>query len=504
MKLIDALLNRITMYRLVLYYLIALILEAVLLSFRHVLAYDPYAMLFSTAFILAVCSATNYLFSRAFDVPANVESAAISALILALIITPISGYGDLWFLFWASVTAMASKYIININGKHIFNPVAFGVALTYLTINQSASWWVGNPTMLPIVLIGGLLVTRKVQRFRMVLRFLAAAIAVTFVGWLFSGQTIVQALNALFAESPLFFFAFVMLTEPLTSPPTDAQRNWYGAIVGLLFAPAFHIGSFYTTPEIALLIGNVYSWLVSPKRRLTLSLKEKKQISPHAWDFIFTPNRRLAFAPGQYMEWTLGLRDPDSRGNRRYFTLASAPTEEDMRVGVRFNEPSSTYKDAMLQMEPGDEILAGQLMGDLTLPKDPNQPLIFIAGGIGITPYRSMIQYLLDIHQPRPITIFYGAPAVRDFVYQDVFDRAERELGIRTIYIAERRDEMRPGWVGLLGLITPETIRVYAPNYKNSIFYISGPNLMVNAVKSMLRRMGIPGHRIKTDFFAGL
>ena len=88
--------------------------------------------------------------------------------------------------------------------------------------------------------------------------------------------------------------------------------------------------------------------------------------------------------------------------------------------------------------------------------------------------------------------------------HQDVFDRAERELGIRTIYIAERRDEIRAGWVGLLGLITPETIRVYAPNYRQSLFYISGPNVMVNAVKRMLERMGIPGRQIKMDFFAGL
>src|SRR5450759_720807 len=138
MRSIDNLLNRVTMYRLVLYYLIALIGIAVVFSFAHVLAYDPYAMLFSTAFILAVCSVTNFAFSRVSDVPANVESSAISGLILALIISPIRGYGDLWFLFWASVLSMASKYIINIHGKHLFNPAALGVALTYLIINQAA------------------------------------------------------------------------------------------------------------------------------------------------------------------------------------------------------------------------------------------------------------------------------------------------------------------------------------------------------------------------------
>ena len=262
-----------------------------------------------------------------------------------------------------------------------------------------------------------------------------------------------------------------MLTEPLTTPPTNGLRNLYGALVGVLFPPAFHLGSFYTTPEIALLIGNVFSYLVSPKSRLVLHLKHKRQISPHAYDFIFAPNRKVAFAPGQYMEWTLGHEEPDSRGNRRYFTMASAPTEPDLRLGVRFNDPSSTYKQAMLELDRGDEIIAGQLSGDFTLPKNPNQPLVFIAGGIGITPYRSMIKYLLDTHQRRPITLFYGAPTVHDFVYQDVFDQAERELGIRTIYIAEKTEDMSPGWVGLTGLITARDdphLRAELPSRRSS------------------------------------
>ena len=257
MRTIDKLLNRVTMYRLVLYYLIGLIVIAVAFSFAHVLAYDPYAMLFSTAFILAVCSVTNFAFSRMFDVPANVESSAITGLILALIISPISGYGDLWFLFWASVLAIASKYIINIRGKHLFNPAALGVALTYFAINQSASWWIGNPILLPFVLVGGLLLTRKLRRFKLIWSFMAAAVVVTFLAALFGGQAFGQAFRTLFLYSPFFFFAFVMLTEPLTTPPTNGRRNLYAALVGLLFPPAFHLGSFFTTPEIALLIGNV-------------------------------------------------------------------------------------------------------------------------------------------------------------------------------------------------------------------------------------------------------
>ena len=507
MRWLDDMLNRVTMYRLVLYYLIFLTGTALLLSFTHVLAYNPYALLFSTAFLLAACALTNGIFARTFGVPANVESTYISALILALIITPIQGYADLWFLGWAAVLAMASKYIVTIAGKHLFNPVAFAVALTYFTINQSASWWVGNAQMLPFVIVGGLLVVRKIRRSALVTSFLVTGLVVTLLGTLFSGSNLGQALSGLALYSPYFFFAFIMLTEPLTTPPTRSLRIAYGALVGLLFAPVFHIGSFYITPELALLVGNVFAYLVSPKAKLVLHLKGKHRIAPHAYEFIFTPSRKLAFAPGQYMEWTLGHEEPDSRGNRRYFTLASAPTEPELRLGVRFSEQASSFKKAMLAMHPGvggDEIVAAQIAGDFVLPRDPNQPCVFIAGGIGITPFRSMIKYLLDTHQPRPITLFYSNHTVRDIVYKDVFARAEQELGIRTIYTVSERSGMQPGWVGLVGHITPQQIQTYAPNFRDAIFYLSGPVSMVNAFKQMLHQMGIPSGQIKEDYFAGL
>ncbi len=501
---IDNLLNRVTMYRLVLYYLIFLLGVAFVLSFTHVLAYDPYALLLTTAFLLAACAITNAVFARTFGVAANVESTYISALILALIITPIQGYGDLWFLGWAAVLAMASKYIVAIRGKHLFNPVAFAVALTYFMINQSASWWVGDAQMLPFVLVGGLLVVRKIRRFDLVFSFMLTALFVTLVSVLISGEALAAGVAGLLVYSPFFFFAFIMLTEPLTTPPTHRLRMLYGAIVGLFFAPTIHIGGFYITPELALLIGNVFSYLVSPKGKLVLHLKAKRQIAPNAYEFLFTPSRKLAFAPGQYMEWTLGHTEPDSRGNRRYFTLASAPTEPDLKVGVRFSDPSSSFKKAMLAMNRGAEISAEQIAGDFVLPKNPNQKLIFIAGGIGVTPFRSMIKYLLDMHQRRPVVLFYNNHSVKDIVYKDVFDQAERELGIRTIYLVSDKNSIPLGWVGLPGRITPQIIRKYTPWYFEAIFYLSGPVAMVNGYKDMLHQMGIDDGQIMVDYFAGL
>jgi ferredoxin-NADP reductase len=501
---LDSLLNRITMYRLVLYYLIFLIGAAVVLSFMHALAYDPYAILFSTGFLLAICAITNWVFARTFGVPTNTESVYISALILALIITPLQSYNDLWFLGWAAVLAMASKYIVTIKGKHLFNPVAFAVGLTYFTINQSASWWVGDARLLPFVLVGGLLVVRKIRRGDLVVSFLLTSLATILLASLFGGVDIFSTMESVIFSSPILFFGFIMLTEPLTTPPTRKLRIYYGAIVGFFFTPLFHIGTLYTTPELALLIGNIFSYIVSPKANLILKLKGKTQIAPDTYEFAFARPRKFVFEPGQYMEWTLSPEGSDSRGNRRYFTLASAPTERELKLGVKFSQKSSTFKKTLLSMDSEQEVIASQLAGDFVLPDNPRQKCVFIAGGIGITPFRSMIKYLLETHQRRPIVLFYSNKTVDDIVYKDIFDRAEKELGIKTIYTVTDTHNLPQKWEGNIGRITPQWIKKYVPGYKNYIFYISGPISMINSFKDTLRFLGIKEPQIKIDYFSGL
>jgi ferredoxin-NADP reductase/Na+-translocating ferredoxin:NAD+ oxidoreductase RnfD subunit len=502
-RFIDSLLNRITMYRLVLYYLIFLLGTAVVLAFTGLLHVDPYALLFTTAFLLAVSSLINWILAKSFDVPANAESVYVSALILALIISPLQEYHDLWFLAWAAVWAMASKYLVALNRKHIFNPVAFAVALTYFTIDQSASWWVGDAYMLPFVLLGGILIVRKIRRFDLVLSFFLTALATTIVFSLVSAEAPVASLQQTFLYSPLLFFAFAILTEPLTTPPTAKLRIAYGALVGILFSPQFHIGALYLTPEIAILVGNVFSHLVSPKAKLILTLKKKVQIAPASFAFIFVPNRKLAFAPGQYMEWTLGHNDPDSRGNRRYFTLANSPTEDELRVGVKFYPNSSSFKQARLAMDQESKIVAGQLAGDFVLPDDPYQKCVFIAGGIGITPFRSMIQYLLDRRERRPIVLFYVNRTADDIVYTNIFNRALKELRIRTIYTITDTSQIPSWWRWKLGYITPQMLAQEVPDYKECLFYISGPAGMINSFKELLHDLGVSDAQIKTAYFPG-
>ena len=116
-----------------------------------------------------------------------------------------------------------------------------------------------------------------------------------------------------------------------------------------------------------------------------------------------------------------------------------------MHVGVRFYEPGSSFKQAMLKMNGKTKIVAAQIAGDFTLPQDPEQKLVFIAGGIGITPFRSMLKYLIDTNQRRSITLIYGAKKPADFVYRDVLKEAQRNLGIKIVLVAQ---EAPPDWSG--------------------------------------------------------
>ncbi len=501
-NLLDNILNRVTMYRLMLYYLIGLLVAAFVLGLYGIIPYTPVDIFMSAGGIAAICWVVNQIFARVYRVPANAESAYITALILVLIIPPtmLGMSSILPFVFWVAVWAMASKYMINVRGKHIFNPAAFAAALTAVTLGLSANWWVGNIWFLPFVLIGGFLMTRKLLRWDLVLSFLGAAAASIVLTTLLANRDAWGALSYSFLNTALFFFALVMLTEPLTTPPRRGLRIVYGILVGALYAPALHIGSVYSTPELALLAGNLFSYIVSPKYRRVLTLRAKIKLGPDIYEFVFTLPRAVRFRAGQYMEWTLGHEPRDSRGNRRYFTLASSPTERELRIGVKFYDPPSTFKNRMLNMQPGDEVLASQIAGDFTLPKDSKEKLVFIAGGIGVTPFRSMVKYMMDKNERRPAVLLYAAKDAEQFAYKDLFDAAEEQIGLKPVYVAANAP---PSWRGLQGNITPEMIRAEVPDFRERTFYISGPHAMVTSFEDVLERLGVSKARIKTDFFPG-
>ena len=152
-------------------------------------------------------------------------------------------------------------------------------------------------------------------------------------------------------------------------------------------------------------------------------------------------------------------------------------------------------------MKAGDVISASQIAGSFVLPKDAKQKLVFIAGGIGITPFRSMVQYLLDKKEARSVVLIYSNKKAADIAYKEIFDRAQKELGIKTVYLATGEKTPIPGIYSeplSSGVISREV-----PDYRERMFYISGPHAMVAAFEETLHTMGVPRRRIKVDFFPG-
>jgi len=508
-RLIDVLLNRITTYRLLLYHLISLILLAAILAIARVIPISPGALLSTAAIYLAVTLCANWVFARLFRVDANRESTIITAVILTLISGPVSIASDpvhAGYLALAGLFAVASKYLLAIRRQHIFNPAAFGIFLTGILFGQYSTWWVGNIAMLPLVVVGGLLVLRKMNRFRMAGLFFAAQIVFLFAQGIWQGigaATALASVSFAFLRAEIVFAAVVMVTEPLTSPKVFPKQAVYAVITAFFFLPQINIYGFAISPEAALLIGNLFSYLASPGFKLVLRLKERREIGPNIMAFTFAYPRGFKHKLGQYMEWTIPLRERDSRGNRRCFSIASSPTESELMIAVRFHDDSSAYKRAMATMRPGDRMVAAELGGEFVLPSDPSEPLAFIAGGIGITPFRSMIKYLVDTGERRSIVLLYANSRKEEIVFAELLKEAEEKIGVKVVYTLTDTRRVTDQWSGRIGPVSEGMIHEEVPDYRYRHFYVSGPLTMVVGVRSVLRSIGIRPSRIRTDLFSG-
>lgn len=493
-------LDRTTMYRLVLYYLLALFAFALFFGASGGVPYSPAALLWSAGVLIAVSWTANAFLARIFHAVTNAESMYITAFILVLIMPPVSftdGAGSI-VLAAAAVFATASKYILAIGKKHLFNPAALAAVLSAYLLGIPATWWIaGNTTFLPFILIGGLMVVYKLRRFDLVLAFGITALAVVA----FTSRDPVGGIQATFLYSVFFFFAFVMLTEPLTMPPTRILRIAYGFLIGILFIQAPQIGSVSLSPELSLVIGNLFSFIVSPKGRYMLSLVERHPLASGIYEYVFRSDRPLHFASGQYLEWTLGSVPNDNRGNRRFFTIASAPDEATLKLGVRFYDKPSAFKRTLAELPAGGTISAGSLGGDFIMPRDKKRKLAFLAGGIGVTPFASMARHCAAAGEPRDVILLYSSRRADEVAYQDVFANAAR-VGWRTVFVLS--DETPPFSGAHGGFIDAELIKKEVPDYAERLFYVSGPPGMVDAMKRILIGLGVSRFAIKKDFFPGL
>lgn len=502
MNFIDSFLNRFTMYRVVLYGLIVLAVYSLILSVVGILSFSLPELTTTLVSLTFICFFANLLLGKLFKTPVNAESSLITALILYFLLWPSFKLESVYLFLIAGLIAMASKYFIAYKGKHLFNPAAIA-AFLLMFLNSGAIWWVATPSILPVALIVGLLIVRKIRRFTMFLTFISVS-TFTFIAFVaFNGRNLYDEIQLFFYSFPLIFLGTVMLTEPLTTPPTKKLQAIYASIVGVIFSLQTPLGHFYPTPEVALMMGNLFSFITSPKYRLKLKLLEKTEIAKDTIELVFEKPKAFKFKAGQYLEWTLPILKTDGRGNRRYFTIASSPTENVLRLGIKLNNPTSSFKRYLKGLTKNSLITAGSLSGDFTLDHAKKNTLVFIAGGIGITPFVSLLKALHDTKDTREIILFYSNKTYEEIAYQKFLGEISQQINLKVIYVLTELEKIPQNFNGEKGRINQKTIEKYVKNIANADFYLSGPISMVNGYKKILKTLGVRGKSIITDYFPG-
>lgn len=213
--------------------------------------------------------------------------------------------------------------------------------------------------------------------------------------------------------------------------------------------------------------------------------------------FWLKPRQEVKYTAGQFTELYLPHDKPDDRGIKRWYTLSSSPTEGLLAIATKFaKDRGSSFKRTLRALQPGAEVRMADPMGDFVLPKDPNIPLVLVAGGIGITPYRSMVKWLLDMNERRDIHLLYSLSTVDEIVFKEIFEA----YGLKMDIIVNNPPA---GWQGLSGKLTAQRILDVAGNLQGKQLYLSGPEPMVEAFDKDLKNLGLLPDQIVTDFFPG-
>lgn len=211
--------------------------------------------------------------------------------------------------------------------------------------------------------------------------------------------------------------------------------------------------------------------------------------------FRFRPEKPVSYTAGQFAEWTIKHLSPDNRGVKRWFTISSSPTDTMVSFTTKFAKTkSSSFKKALKKLKPGDEIMMSEPMGDFVLPQLLQTPIIFVAGGIGVTPMHSMLSWLADTKEERSIKMIYGVPNEDEIIFLPTFERANQHA---TLIVSKPSSS----WGGALGRITAELVLGLEKPSEDTLIYISGPEPMVEDLEKSLLSQGIKQRQLVLDFF---
>ncbi|MDB5180457.1 MAG: oxidoreductase [Candidatus Saccharibacteria bacterium] len=497
-ELINKMSSIFTMYKGISFGLLGIWSAAFTLSFFGLISYSPLAMVASLIVAVLSVYGASYTCGKLFGVHVHGESSLITGLILSLIISPSLDIGSLIVLFFAGVIAGVSKFIIVRNGRHIFNPAALAAFVIGVAGLGGASWWVATPVLTPIVLLVALISLYKSHRLAVAGVFLAVSIPILLIVFSMYGTTLLENMYLLLSW-PLLFVAGVMLTEPLTLPPRTWQMYVEAGIVGVLFAVPLDLYFVEMTPALAILIGNLVSTIFLARENIRMVLKKRRQLTPTTQELVFMPNKPIRYSAGQYIEIQLPHKKVDFRGYRRSFSFTSAPEKNEVTLGVKFYEPSSSFKSALKTLPIGSAVTATGFWGDFVLPKDPATPITYVAGGIGITPFISHLKAGQKHKDVRNVVLVYAVNSPAEIAYKEVLVKA----GIKVVIVTQEPiSELPENWIQVkVPRITKEVIAKAVPDIASRQAYISGPTPFVDSAKKALRSLNTK--HIKTDYFVG-
>lgn len=234
---------------------------------------------------------------------------------------------------------------------------------------------------------------------------------------------------------------------------------------------------------------------------VNVKLIKKESVAEGTMAFYFSKPDGFEFRAGQFADCT--LIDPpetDEEGNTRGFSLVQAPYEPDLVVATRMRD--TAFKRVLKDLPIGAEVKLDAPYGDFTLHKTASTPAVFIIGGIGVTPVRSMVLQAMHDKTGHKITLLHASRTPAQLPFRNDFERLARDNPNFT-YIAIASESAPDDWHGARGQVDATMIKKYVLDLVKPIYYLSGPEGMVKAMRKLLVDLKVNEDLIRTEEFAG-
>ena len=234
-----------------------------------------------------------------------------------------------------------------------------------------------------------------------------------------------------------------------------------------------------------------------------VDFKGREMVSEDILVFRIGKPEGYAFSPGQFCFLTFpDLGFQDEKGLRKHLSIASSPGETELLFATKVS--GSAFKKTLMALRTGAEIVVEHPMGKFTLPEHIDSPVIFLAGGIGITPFRSILRHIVDTGKGFTVTLFYSARVPGEAVFlEELQSLAAKHDEIFVVPTMTRIEQGSGIWRGLTGRISPEMIKEYAAGWQKALYYAAGPPPLAEATQKMLGDMGIFPQKVHVEKFTG-